>query len=136
MKQAICGCSSLLFLCLAAEAAQAQQSLAGTAWQGTVHAPTATEVVLQFKRDTLLMIDVASREVMEVMLYTQQKQQWTWKKIVGGSPCDNETPGTYAYQLAKDQMTINVVNDPCTGRALAIKDQRFQKVTWPAPKKK
>lgn len=78
------------------------------------------------------MIERGSKEVMETMLYTQNGQQWTWKKVSGGSPCDDQTPGTYAYQISGDQMTIKVVKDACQGRALAISDKPFKKIAWPA----
>ena len=66
-------------LALNSMAARAQQAppLAGTAWQGTMRVPTPMTVVLQFRKDSLLLIEPTSREVIEIMVYTTQGNQWT-----------------------------------------------------------
>ncbi len=132
MKQGI-RWSPLLLLVAGALPARAQKSLAGTAWQGTANIPGPTEVVFQFKQDTVLMIDQASKHVIETMFYTQKGNQYAWRKISGGSPCDTQTPGTWAYKIKRDEITFTVVEDACPGRTEATLNKPFKKVTWPTP---
>lgn len=123
-----------VLLCAGALPARAQKPLAGTAWAGTVSIPEPVEVVLQFKQDTVLMLDQAGRQVLETMRYIQQgNNQYTWQKLSGGSPCDTQTPGTWAYKIEKDAITFTVVADPCLGRTQAALNKPFKKITWPTP---
>lgn len=121
----------ILLFCAVGLSASAQQSpsLAGTTWQGIVRAPKPTEVIFQFKQDTLFLFDSASKVVMETTLYTQKDGQMTWRKLSGSSPCDNQTVGNYIYKIDKDQLSITPVLDVCMGRAMALVGS-LKKVTW------
>jgi hypothetical protein len=132
MKQFL---SYVLFLLLSTSTltAYAQQSLAGTAWQGITRVPERTAVVFQFKRDTVRMFDQASRAVLETMVYSTNAHQFTWRKVSGGSPCDTKVPGTYAYRIDKDRLFLTLVSDACEGRSGAFDGEPFKKVVWPAP---
>jgi hypothetical protein len=131
MKQLV---SYLLFALLSTSAleAYAQQSLVGTAWQGTARVPARTVVVFQFQQDTVRMFDQASRAVLETMVYATKAHQVTWRKVSGGSPCDPTIPGTYAYRIEKDRLFLTLVADACDARSGAFDREPFQKVLWPA----
>jgi hypothetical protein len=113
--------------------AYAQQTLAGTAWQGIARVPERTAVVFQFKQDTVRMFDQASRAVLETMVYATHAHQFTWRKVSGGSPCDAQTPGTYAYRIEKARLFLTLVTDACDARSGAFDQEPLQKVLWPAP---
>ncbi|OGX88953.1 hypothetical protein [Hymenobacter coccineus] len=133
MRKVLC-CLPVLFACAGALPAQAQKSLAGTAWVGTASVPEPTEVVLQFKQDTVFMFVKDSKQLAETMHYTQKgNHQFVWQKISGGSPCDTQTPGTWAYKIKKDEIMFTPVNDPCPGRTEASLGKPFKKTTWPQP---
>ncbi len=133
MKKVLC-CLPVLFACAGALPAQAQQPLAGTTWVGIAAIPEPVEVVFQFKQDTVFMFVKESNELVETMHYTQKgNNQLTWQKISGGSPCDTQTPGTWAYKINKDEIMFTVVDDPCPGRTQAALTTPFKKTTWPQP---
>jgi hypothetical protein len=132
MKKLFAGFSFLLGS-IGSHAAYAQQPLAGTAWQGVVNVPDPTVVVFQFKRDTLLVIEQASRQVIETLRYVQKGDQWTWYKLSGNSPCNEQTPGLYTYKIQKDELLIHLIKDGCEARAGALRDTPLKKITWPAP---
>lgn len=113
--------------------AQSAQPLAGTAWRGIMRVPNPTEVVLQFRQDSLILIEPASREVVEIMAYTRQGDQWTWRKLLGSSPCDDQARGTCRYQISQGELRISVVHDDCPERGFAITEAPFRKVSWPPP---
>ena len=120
----------LLLLCAAAPA-HAQQPLAGTAWQGTIYAPDLTEVVFQFKRDTLIVFNQASKSAIETMRYAQKGNQLTWNKISGDSPCDPSITGTYVYLVTDGRLAITAVKDECAERRQALTGVPMKKTDWP-----
>jgi hypothetical protein len=130
MKMPFTGFALLLGL-YASQPAQAQQSLAGTAWQGVANVPDPTEVVFQFKQDTLLLFEQASKRVIERMRYSQKGNQWTWYKLSGNSPCSEQTPGTYTYKIQQDELTITLLEDDCPERTGALPGKPLKKITWP-----
>jgi hypothetical protein len=131
MKQLL-GYVLSLIMSASALGAQAQHSLAGTAWQGTALVPERTAVVFQFKRDTVYMYEQASRAVLETMVYSTNAQQLTWRKVSGGSPCDPKVSGTYAYRIDKDRIFLTLVSDACDARRV-LNGESFKKVIWPTP---
>lgn len=121
-----------VLLCAGALPARAQKPLAGTAWVGIASIPEPVEIVLQFKQDTVFMFVKGSKQLAETMHYTQKgNNQYTWQKISGGSPCDTQTPGTWAYKIKKDEIMFTPVDDPCPGRTQATLGKPFKKITWP-----
>lgn len=115
--------------------AQAQYTLASTAWQGTVQLYRVMDIVLQFDKDTIRMYSVpdnvlAETKLLETMTYTTKGDTFTWKKVSGGSPCDTETPGTWRYTISRNKMTLNVVDDACEARAGAHARVTFKKVAF------
>ncbi len=132
MKKLFAGFSLLVGLA-ASWPAQAQQVLAGTAWQGIANVPNPTEVVFQFKQDTILLFEQASKQVIERMRYSQKGNQWTWYKLSGNSPCSEQTPGTYAYKIQQDELAITVLQDDCPERTGALTGKPLKRITWPAP---
>lgn len=133
--------SFILFLLFGGAAslsgAQAQNSLANTAWQGTaVQLYWVMDVVLQFDKDTIRMYSVPDNvlpetKLLETMTYTTKGDTLTWKKASGSSPCDEQTPGTWRYTIRNNEMTLNRVDDACEGRSNAFTDKPFKKVAVP-----
>lgn len=123
----------LLLLCANARGAHAQAALAGTAWQGMARVPDRVAVVFQFQRDTVRMYDQVSRALLETMVYSSTAHQLTWRKVSGGSPCETNTPGTYAYRIDKDRLFLTLVTDACSSRSGSFEAEPFKKMTWPAP---
>ena len=96
-----------------------------------IRAPRPIEVVFQFKQDTLVLYEAASREVLETMAYTEKDGRYTSKKVRGNSPCDDTTVGNYSYRIDKDVITITPVLDACMARAMAFIGA-LKKTSWPA----
>lgn len=118
----------ILLLSLAGSRAYAQQLLAGTAWQGTVRMGRPTEIIFQFKQDTLLMLQAENKRVLETMRYAQLGNQWMWQKLSGGSPCEPRTVGTYKFLILEDKMMLTLVEDACPGRSGALMGAPFRRV--------
>lgn len=103
-----------LLISLAAIASKAQ--FPNTKWKVTLYTPDPTEVVFNFKTDTVEAISADDGEILETMLYTVEDSVLTIKKITGQSECD-ETPGKYKFQMKDDGMYLTLMEDACTHRA-------------------
>lgn len=122
--------AALLFWVSMAVGVQAQNQLAGTAWQGTIMVAQPATVVFEFKADTVTMSLVPSRQLLETMTYTATDSTFTWKKVSGGSPCDTQTPGTLGYKIKDDEITFTLISDACAARANAGIGEPFRKIAF------
>jgi len=110
-------------------------ALHGTTWKGNFSVPDPLDCLLQFKKDTLLMLYAGTDPInlagdgrmvtgkdsaaIEVMTYQQHGDTVTIIKVTGGSPCDNE-PGVYRAQGSNGKMAFIAVNDGCPIREGAL----------------
>jgi len=124
--------SSLLPLLHAQQ--NAGSTIRGTTWKGVFSVPNPLDCLLQFKKDTVLMLYVGIETItlndgrtvgaqdsaaLEVMTYTLRGDTVTFSKVSGGSPCDND-PGVYLAQKTSDKMKLVPVKDNCDARKYAM----------------
>jgi hypothetical protein len=102
--------------------------LQNTRWKGTIRGDNPRNVILDFKKDSLIIYTVSDGEIVERMTYTADKGSFTVHKIEGQSDCDNSTPGKYAYVLQNGKMNINLISDACNDRSSALDTTRW--TTW------
>jgi hypothetical protein len=110
-------------------------ALHGTTWKGNFSVPDPIDCLLQFKKDTLLMLYAGVDPInlagdgrmvtgkdsaaLEVMTYIQHGDTVTISKVTGGSPCGNE-PGVYLAQRSNGKMSFIVIKDACAIREGAL----------------
>jgi hypothetical protein len=78
----------------------AKAQFANTSWKGMYKVPDPTEMILQFKIDTLYFNDPANGNVVEMMNYKINGGTLTVLKISGGSSCNDEK-GIYKFLQKK-----------------------------------
>ena len=111
--------------------AQAQNPLAGTAWQGQAYVPDEATIVLHFKADSVLMFIAPDMILGETMAYTVKADTITLRKLSGNSPCDTRGLGTIQFRVKNDRMMVKSLADDCRARKVAWTDKPFQKVAIP-----
>ena len=123
--------SLLLTLAAVTLHAQAQNPLAGTAWQGQAYVPDEASIILHFKADSVSMFIAPDMILGETMAYTVKADTLTLRKISGNSPCDTRGIGTLQFTLKNDDMTVKSLADDCRARKVAWGDKPFRKVAIP-----
>ncbi|HEX9956315.1 MAG TPA: hypothetical protein VGA96_03635 [Fibrella sp.] len=123
--------SLLLTLAAVTLHAQAQNPLAGTAWQGQAYVPDEATIILHFKADSVSMFIAPDMILGETMAYTVKADTLTLRKISGNSPCDTRGIGTLQFTLKNDDMTVKSLADDCRARKVAWGDKPFRKVAIP-----
>jgi len=123
--------TGLSMLCAVTLHAQAQNPLAGTAWQGQAYVPDEMTIILHFKADSVSMFITPDMILGETMAYTVKADTLTLRKISGNSPCDTQGKGTFLFTLKNDDVTLKSLADDCPARQVAWSDKPFRKVAIP-----
>jgi hypothetical protein len=116
---------SLVLVLLATASVKAQYE--NTSWKGIYMIPDPTELVLQFKQDTLLLNYFADGSNVETMNYTIKGDTLTMTKISGISPCE-DIKGVYKLAIKNDQLFMTLIEDDCHERASAMPQQPLVKL--------
>lgn len=114
-----------LILLLVAFGTSSQAQLTDTKWKNFMNIPEPTETILQFKKDTLLLIVVIDGSVGETMKYSISKDTLKISKLSGFSPCAEGMSGLYRFVITEDKMTITPISDECQDRADAFKPEAW-----------
>ena len=101
--------------------------LSNTRWKGTIKGDNPRNVILDFKKDTVLLYTVSDSEMVERMTFAATGSNFTVKKIDGQSDCDNGSPGTYNYLLQNGKMLITLNKDGCADRYTALDSTKWTK---------
>jgi hypothetical protein len=119
-------------------------ALAGTSWRGTANVPDPLICVLRFTKDTVRLLYVDDSEIkisdglggsrvvtgkdsasLEAMTWRQSGDTIELAKVAGGSPCGWEK-GRYRVQTAGGKLQFILIEDPCSARPYALKEQLLQ----------
>lgn len=114
-----------LILLLFAFGSTTQAQLTETKWKSYMNIPDATETILHFKKDTLLMIIVADGSVGETMKYSVSKDTLKISKLSGFSPCGEGMNGLYRFVITEGKMTITPLSDDCQDRYDAFRQEAW-----------
>ena len=118
----------ILFLFLVVMAAgSANAQIQNTSWKGIYNIPDPTEMVLQFKQDTLLLNYFEDGSNAEMMKYEMKGDTLIMTKISGISPCDG-VKGSYKLSVKDDKLFMTLIEDSCDARASAMPQQPLVKV--------
>ena len=107
--------------------ASAFAQLQHTRWKGTIKGDNPRNVILDFKKDTVVLYTVSDSEIVETMIYTASNATFTVQKIEGQSDCDNATPGKYGFEIKADKMLIKLIIDVCSDRSSALDTTKWTK---------
>jgi len=119
-----------LFLLLALmiiSSAGTKAQFANTSWKGMYKVTDPTEMILQFKNDTLYLNDPANGTIVETMNYKISGDTLTIVKISGSSSCDDEK-GVYKISTKDDKLFMTLIEDNCYDRSAAMPDDPLVKV--------
>lgn len=112
----------LLFLSLALGLLSfgAKSQLTDTKWRSSMNVPDPVECILQFKKDTLIVMVAADQSmIVETMTYKLKNDTLTIYKVSGTSPC-SDAAGVYKCILKDEKLFITPLNDECIERANAF----------------
>lgn len=118
---------SLILIFVSALFAGAKAQYTNTSWKGTYYIPDATDMILQFKQDTLLLNYFEDGSNAELMNYQIKGDTLIMTKISGISPCDG-IKGSYKLSVKDDKLFMTLIEDSCDARASAMPQQPLVKV--------
>jgi hypothetical protein len=101
--------------------------LANKKWLGTLHLEQPTDVLLDFKKDSLAAITPANGKTLETMTFTVKGNILTLKKILGESECGVDIIGKYKFELKGNNLSLVLVQDDCYDRASALDKTNWNK---------
>lgn len=111
----------------------ASAQLKDSKWTATFNIPTEVNCYLEFKKDTLNMIEVGSDVLLEQMAYAVNADTLTLHKLRGGSPCETDAKGIYRWKADNATLKLTLISDDCEERSGAGFDgAELQKVIAPA----
>lgn len=96
-----------------------------TKWRGTIRGDNPRNVILDFRKDTVLLFTVSDEQLVESMTYTADNKTFTVNKIDGQSDCDNSTPGKYGFTMSGDRLFVKLISDQCSDRYTALDTTRW-----------
>lgn len=98
---------------------------ANTSWIGTFRIPEETQLLVQFKSDSLIVSYLNSGETLERMKYRINKDTLTIVKLDGESPCSYTNEATYTILMRDEKLYIKALSDDCPERATAWPEDGF-----------
>jgi len=110
---------SILILIASVSIAKAQ--FANTSWKGNFNLPDSTQMILQFKTDSLLL-NYPDGSAFETMSFKISNDTISILKLNGQSPCSYSDTATYKIGLKDKKLFVSSLNDDCPERVSA----------WPA----
>ena len=113
-----------LFILVACTSLKAQ--IANNKWTGTLQFDQPTDVLLDFKKDTVEAISTGNGQTLETMTFTVKDNILTLKKVSGQSEC-GDIIGKYKFELKDDSISIMLVEDGCFNRASVLDKTKWNK---------
>lgn len=101
--------------------------LKNSMWKGTVKGDNPRNVILDFRKDTVLLYTVSDSEMVERMTYTSTGSTFTVIKIDGQSDCDHGSPDAYNYKMQNGKMLVTLSKDQCADRYTALDSTKWSK---------
>lgn len=94
--------------------------LKNTKWQGRIEKPQSMDIILEFRKDSL--VATADGSELEVMFFSQSKDTLRLRKLNGQSPCDDTAEGLYRLEWANngEKLMLHIIGDDCYARAVSI----------------
>jgi len=101
--------------------------LENSRWKSKLTIGGPVNVILDFKKDSVSLYNLADSSIIEIMSYTATDTSFTLLKIDGQSDCDNSTPGKYNFKIKNDSMYMKMISDDCYDRYSVIDNTGWKK---------
>ncbi len=98
-----------------------------TSWKGQFNIPDPTEMILQFKTDTL-ELNYPDKTSIETMSYKISNDTLRVRKLDGQSECSSSQDATYKITLKDSKLFIIVLGDDCPERMAAWPADGMEKI--------
>lgn len=106
----------------------AKSQLANHKFEGSIQMDNQpTDLILDFKKDTVNAIIKASGELLETMLYTAKNGVVTFQKVSGRSECGTDIVGKYKFEQKSGDITLILTEDICADRANVLDKSVWKK---------
>lgn len=115
----------LFFAFGSANAANAQ--FANTFWKGQFNIPDPTQMILQFKTDSLCL-NYPDSTPFETMSYKISYDTLTIRKLDGQSECSYDQDATYEIKIKDNKLFVTPLNDDCSVRVAAWPSDGLEKI--------
>lgn len=116
----------ILFLAIISSAGVAAQ-VTNTSWKGIFNIPDPTEMILQFKADTLLL-NYPSGSTLEEMSYKINNDTLSIQKLEGQSDCNTSEDAIYKIVMKNKRLFISPLSDNCFSRLNAWSSKGLEKI--------
>lgn len=107
---------------------KAQVQIAHTKWKGTLMFDAPTDLILDFKKDTLTVYNASDKSTIEEMFYSASDTSFTIQKIWGQSDCGNDTKGQYHFEIKEGVMYVKTNADDCYSRSTYLNLSKWTKM--------
>lgn len=101
--------------------------LTNTKWKGTLQLDSPTEVIMDFKTDTLQAITTSDNMPIETMRFSVKDNILSLWKITGQSDCATDTECKYKFEIKEGNLTLILVEDDCDDRS-SVMDESVWKM--------
>jgi hypothetical protein len=118
------------FLCLfisIATVSLVKAQFANTSWKGSFNIPDPTEMVLQFKSDSLLL-NYPGGSNLETMSYKINNDSMFILKLNGQSPCSYSDTAIYKVKVEDKKLFITSLTDGCPDRVSAWPQDGLERI--------
>ena len=99
----------------------AKSQLANHRFLGSIQMDSQlTDIILDFKKDTVQTIIKETGEVLEVTTYTAKNGMVSFQKVSGRSNCGADDVGKYTFVQKDGDITFTLLEDVCSDRSGAL----------------
>ena len=114
---------AIIIACLSAKS-----QLANHKFEGSIQIDSQpTDVILDFKKDSVNAIIKATGELLEAMTYTAKNGVVTFQKVTGKSECGTDIVGKYKFSQTSGAITLMLTEDICADRANVLDKSVWKK---------
>lgn len=97
-----------------------QAQLTNTAWRGEFLVPAPLACSLAFSGDSILVANIETGEILEIMRYKAKGDTVFISKIGGLSSCNLDTESVYLFRRDEKKLFVTALNDACEERRMAF----------------
>ena len=107
--------------------ASANAQLANSKWKGTLQLDNPTDVVFDFRTDTLEAFVAEDNSSLELMKYSIKDNVLSIQKISGQSECDDTAVAKYKFEIGSDGLLLTLIEDNCIDRSGVLDNTKWVK---------
>lgn len=105
----------------------ANAQLTNTKWKGVLQLENETDVVFDFRTDTLEAVLVEDNSTLELMQYSVKDDVLSIQKISGQSTCSETSVARYKFEMKDDSLVLTLIEDECSDRSSVLDNTEWVK---------